>query len=120
MQATGSKPTPERSGQAVAVRAHDQQVFEVMYPSLRPRLSARSKTFLWKGPLPLVDGTEAGLRILEVEDDERLAYYLRVSPASAEAMELCETPFRSASEAVRALELSLNRAIYQSAAGSED
>ena len=110
---------PERMERTVAVRAQDQQVLEVMYPSLRPRLSARSKTFFWKGPLPLVDGTEAGLRILEVEDDEGLAYHLRVSPASAEAVELCQAPFRSASEAVRALELSLNRAIYRSAAGSE-
>ena len=54
-----------------------------------------------------------------MEDEEGPAYYPRVSPASAEAGELCETPFRSASEAVRTLELSLNRAIYRSAAGSE-
>ena len=103
----------------MAARAHDKEVLKVICPSLKPRLSARSGTFFWKGPLPLVDGTEAGLRILEVEDDEGIAYYLRVKPASAEAVELCETPFRSASEAVRALELRLNRAIYQSAAGSE-
>ncbi len=115
----GLETEPEQMERTVAVRAQDQQVLEVMYPSLRPRLSARSKTFFWKGPLPLIDGTEAELRILEVEDDEGLAYHLRVSPASAEAAELCETPFRSASEAVRALELRLNRAIYRSAAGSE-
>ena len=107
---------PERMERAVAVRAHDQRVLEVMYPLLRPRLSTQSATFFWKGALPLVDGTEAELRVLEVEDDEELAYYPRVSPASAEAEELCETPFRSASEAVRALELRLNRAIYESAA----
>lgn len=106
---------PERA----AVRARDQQVLEVMYPSLTPRLSARSEMFYWKGPLPLIDGTEAELRVLEVENDEGLAYYPRVSPASAEAGESCETPFRSASEAVRALELTLNRAIYRSAARSE-
>ena len=115
----GLETDPERMERAAAVRAHDQQVLAVMYPSLRPRLSARSETFFWKGPLPLVDGTEAGLRILEMEDDEGLAYYPRVSPASAEARELYETPFRSASKAVRALELRLNRAIYWSAAGSE-
>jgi len=103
----------------LAVRAHDQRTLEVMYPSLEPRLSGRSETFYWKGPLPLIDGTEAELRILEVEDDEGLAYYPRVSPPSAEIGELCETPFRSASKAVRALELSLNRAIYESATGSE-
>ena len=62
----------ERTEQAVTVRAHDQRVLEVMYPSLRPRLSARSETFYWKGPLLLVDGTEVELRVLELEDDEGL------------------------------------------------
>lgn len=106
----------ERAG---AVRAQDKQVLGVMFPSLKPRLSARSETFFWKGPLPLVDGTEAELRVLEVKDDETLAYYPRVTPASVEAAELCGTPFRSASEAVRALELKLNRAIYESVAERE-
>ncbi len=104
---------------AAAVRAEDQTVLGVMFPSLKPRLSGGSGTFFWKGPLPLVDGTEAELRVLEVEDDEGLAYYPRVSPASSEAAELCETPFGSASAAVRALELRLNRAIYESAAEQE-
>ncbi|MDE0061491.1 MAG: hypothetical protein OXP09_18960 [Gammaproteobacteria bacterium] len=121
--AAGAEDEPEtgdkRTERAVAVRAHDQQVLEVMYPSLRPRLSARSETFYWKGPLPLVDGTEAELRVLEVEDDEGLAYYPRVNPASAEAGKVCETSFPSASEAVRALEQRLNQAIYLSAARSE-
>lgn len=109
-----------QSKRAAAVRAYDQQVLAVIYPSLKPRLSARSETFYWKGPLPLIDGTEAELRILEVEDDAGLAYYPRLNPASADAEELCETSFRSASEAVRALEQGLNRAIYRSAARSED
>ena len=119
----GSEDRPQSDGVrrdlAVAVRADDQRILEVMYPSLKPRLSAKSETFFWKGPLPLVDGTEAELRVVEVDDDERLAYYPRVSPLSAEAGKLCETPFRSASEAVRALELRLNRAIYESVAGPE-
>ena len=121
--AAGAEDGPETdlepTERAVAVRAQDQQLLEVMYPSLRPRLSARSETFYWKGPLRLVDDTEADLRVLEVEDEEGLAYYPRVSPASSEARELYETSFRSASEAVRALELKLNRAIYWSAARSE-
>ena len=121
--AAGAEDQPKshggRRGLAVAVRADDQRILEVMYPSLKPRLSARSETFFWKGPLPLVDGTEAELRVVEVEDEERLAYYPSVSSPSAEAGKLYETPFRSASEAVRALELRLNRAIYESASGSE-
>ena len=121
--AAGAEDQPQsdggQRGLAVAIRADDKRIIEVMYPSLKPRLLKRSETFFWKGPLPLVDGTEAELRVVEVEDEERLAYYARVSSASAEAGRLCETPFRSASEAVRALELRLNRAIYESAAGSE-
>ena len=110
--------TGRREG-AVAVRANDQQVLKVIYPSLKPRLSARSKTFFWKGPLQLVDGTEAELRVVETEDDEGISYYPRVSPASADAAEVCEMAFGSAGQAVRALELRLNRAIYESAVESE-
>lgn len=108
-----------RKGLTVDVRVHDQRTLKVMYPTLKPRLSARSGTFFWKGPVPLVDGTEVQLRVVEVEDGEGLVYYPTVNPTSAEAEQLCETPFRSASEAVRALELRLNRAIYESVAGSE-
>ena len=115
----GPRTADDQGERAVAVRAHDQRVFEVMYPALKPRLSAGSRTFFWKGPLSLVDGTQAGLRVLEVEDDEGLAYYPRVTPSSVEVLELREEPFRSASEAVRTLELRLNRAIYESAAERE-
>ena len=108
-----------RKGLTVDVRVHDQRTLRVMYPTLKPRLSPRSGTLFWKGPLALVDGTEAQLRVVEVEDGEELVYYPTVSPTSAEAEKLCEAPFRSASEAVRALELRLNRAIYESVAGSE-
>lgn len=62
--------------------------------------------------------TEAQIRILEVEDNDELVYYPTVSPTSAEVEQLCETPFQSASDAVRALELMLNRAIYESVAGT--
>ena len=121
----GEEERPRRDGSrrdrdgVAAVRALDQQILGVMSPSLKPRLSARSGTFFWRGPLPLVDGTEAELRILEVEDEDGLAYYPRVTPASAEAAELYEGRFESASGAVRALELRLNRAIYESAAKEE-
>lgn len=109
-----------RVDRAFVVRAQDQQVLAVMYPSLKPRLSARSETFFWTGPLPLIDGTEAELRILEMEDDEGLAYYARVNPTAKDAKDLCEMPFRSASAAVRAMELKLNQLIYQSLARRKD
>ena len=105
--------------EAVPVRAMDQRVLSYMYPSLQPWLSSRSGTLTWKGTLELVDGTEAKLRIVEVEGDEGRSYYLRVTPASAEATELYEVPFQSAGEAVHMLERRLNRAIYKSTIGSE-
>ena len=115
----GPRTDGERRERAVAVRARDQRIFEVMFPALKPRLLARSETFLWKGPLSLIDGTAVDLRVLELEEDEGLAYYARATPASAEAAEVCETSFRSASAAVRALELRLNRALYESVIGWE-
>lgn len=109
-----------QKGLARDVRVHDERILKVMYPTFTPRLSASSKTFFWKGSLPLVDGTQAQIRIVEVEDSDELVYYPTVSPTSDEVEKLCETPFRSASEAVRALELMLNRAIYESVVGKED
>ena len=100
---------------AVAIRAHDQAVLGVLSPSLKPRLLARTETFFWKGPLSLIDGSVANVRIVEVEDRNGLVYYPRVSPASRHVAELCESPFKSASEAVRALELRMNWEIYESA-----
>ena len=115
----GIRSDSGRKAPAAAVRAHDQRILAVMYPSLKPRFSARSETFFWKGSLPLVDGRETEIRVLEVADEESITYYPRVSRVSTETEKLCETPFRSASEAVRALELRLNKDIYESAAGLE-
>ena len=96
------------------VRAHDQQVLRILCPSLEPRLSARTGTFYWKGRLPLVDRSDVEIRVVEVDDDG-LLYYPMVSTASDVVQELCETPFESASEALRALELRMNREAYEAA-----
>ena len=104
---------------AVAVRARDQMVLRVMFPSVKPRLSARTQTFFWKGPLQLIGGSEVFVRVVEVGDDDGLLYYPRVSPVSKDVAELCETPFATASEALRAVELRLNGAIHESAIGTE-
>ena len=103
----------------VEVRAHDQLVLRVLCPSLQPRLSERSGTFFWRGPLPLVDGSDADVKVVEVDDGDGLAYYPIISPVPDEVAELCETPFKSASEAVRALEARMNRWIYESAVRQE-
>ncbi len=98
----------------VEVRARDQMVLGVLCPSLEPRLSIRTGTFFWKGLLSLIDGSATEVRVAEVKDDGELLYYLIVSEASEEVAELRETPFASASQAVRALELRMNKDIYES------
>ena len=103
----------------VEIRAHDQMVLRVLGPSLQPRLSARTGTFFWRGRLPLVDGSDADVKVVEVDDEDGLVYYPIVTPVSDGVAELCETPFKSASEAVRALEARMNRAIYESAVKRE-
>ena len=117
-----SKRPPELNGAeedatrgAVEVRAHDQSVLEVLCPSMEPRLSSGTKTFFWKGSLPLIDGSVMPIRIVEVEADGRLLYHLVVSSASEDVAQLCETPFPSASHAIRALESQINREIYETA-----
>ena len=97
------------------VRARDQSVLGVLCPSMEPRLSRRTGTFFWKGSLSLIDGSAIEIRVAEVEDDGARVYYPIVSNASEDVAELCETPFPSASHAVRALESRMNREIYDSA-----
>ena len=105
----------EETREVVAVRARDQSVLRVLCPSFEPRLTAQSGTFFWKGPLSLVDGSVIEVRVVEVNADDGLHYYPILAAVSGELAKLCETPFRSACEAVRALELRMNRDIYESA-----
>ena len=99
--------------ESVAVRARDQVVLGVLFPNLEPRLSTPTGTFFWKGQMPLIDGSAIAIGVAEVEDNGRLLYYPVVSPVSDQVAEVCETPFSSAAHAVRALELRMNREIYQ-------
>ena len=105
----------DETPRTVEVRARDQGVLGVLCPSMEPRLSSRTGTFFWKGSLPLIDGTALEIRVAEVEDDDGLLYYPVISNASDDVAKLCETPFPSASHAVRALESRMNREIYESA-----
>ena len=99
----------------VAVRAQDQIVFGVLFPSFEPRLSAPTRTLFWKGRLPLIDGSTIEVKVAEVEEDGTLLYHPVVSPTSKRVAELCETPFASAAHAMRALESQMNREIYEAA-----
>ena len=98
----------------VAIRARDQSVLKVLCPSFEPRLTAQSGTFFWKGPLSLVDGSVIDVKVVEVEAEDGLHYYPILATVSGEVAQLCATPFSSAFEAVRALELRMNQEIYDS------
>ena len=100
---------------SVEIRAHDQMVLRVLVPSLQPRLSEKTRTFFWRGPVPLIDGSDVHVKVAEVEDEDGLMYYLMVTSGAGAIADLCETPFKSASEAVRTLEAHMNRKIYESA-----
>ena len=100
---------------SVAVRARDQVVLGIFFPSLEPRLYTPTSTFFWKGQLPLLDGSAIDVKVAETEDDGRLLYHPVVSPTSKQVAALCETSFASAAHAVRALELQMNREIYEAA-----
>ena len=104
-----------RGKASVEVRARDQIVLGVLFPSLAPRLSNSTGTFFWKGRLRLIDGSAVDVKVAEIDDDGSLVYYPVVSPTSESVAELCGKPFASAAHAVRALELQMNRAIHESA-----
>ena len=82
---------------------------------MQPRLLSRTGTFFWKGSLSLLDGSAIEIKVVENENEDALLYYPVVSSVSKDVAELCETPFPSASHAVRALESRMNREIYESA-----
>ena len=112
---TGSRAQAQGTRRTVAIRARDQSVLRVLGPSFEPRLTAQSGMFFWKGPLSLVDGSVIDVKVVEVESEDGLHYYPILAGVSGEVAKLCETPFRSACEAVRALELRMNQEIYESA-----
>lgn len=99
---------------AAEIRIRDQAVLEVLCPSMQPRLSSRTKTFFWKGSVLLADGSTVDVKVAEVEDDGELHYFPVVASASKDLTELCETPFKTASHAIRALELRMNNRIFES------
>ena len=108
-------PEGRETPASVAVRARDQVVLGVLFPSLEPRLSTVSGTFFWRGPMSLIDGSAIDVRVAEVRDEQELSYYPVVEPTSERVAELCGMPFPSAAHAVRALESQMNREIYQAA-----
>ena len=114
-EATSERIQLDEPKGSIAVRALDQVILKVLYPSLKPRFSKRTGTFYWKGNLSLVNGSVTEVKAIEVDSDDELVYYPVVSNVSNEITKLCESPYKSAVEAVRALEVSMNKELYTSA-----
>ncbi len=107
-------PEAQGSGGMLEVRARDESILKVLCPSMEPRLSSQTGTFFWKGEAQLIDGSEAEVRVVEVESDKGLVYHLVLAGGSGDVAALCEAPFPSAAEAVRAFETRSNRELYES------
>jgi hypothetical protein len=99
----------------LGVRAQDHSVLRILCPSLQPRLTAQSSTFLWKGPLTLIDGSVLEIKVVEVNGEDGVHYYPILPQVSENVGQLCERAFHSAGEAVRAVELWMNQRLYESA-----
>ncbi|MGD0764054.1 MAG: hypothetical protein ABR929_12855 [Roseiarcus sp.] len=102
-------------------RAKDQEFFSEFYPSLKPLLSRSSGAPYWKGPLSLVDGSQAEVVALEDADGGGPFYSITTSCKNpiiaAVHAQYHELKFRSARRAVLLLERDLNQALYRGKKG---
>ena len=100
-------------------RARDQDFFAEFYPQLKSWMSKDTGAVYWKGPVSLVDGSEASVVAMEEPKGEETSYSIATScknPAVAEiGHQYRQQQFRSARVAVLSLERDLNRALYREA-----
>ncbi len=102
-------------------RAKDREFFSEFYPSLTPLLSKSIGAPYWKGPLSLVDGSQAEVVAMENADGGAPFYSIATScknPIIADILaQYQERKFRSARRAVLHLERDLNKALYRGKKG---
>lgn len=100
-------------------RVRDQNFFAEFYPELKSLMSKDTGAVYWKGPVALVDGSEASVVAMEERNGEETSYSIATSckhPAVAEiGNQYRHQQFRSARVAVVSLERDLNRALYREA-----
>jgi hypothetical protein len=121
IQAKLSKAGPSDAGPATSdlaeQRARDSEFFGLLQPSLKPFRSKETGGVYWRGPIALVDDSEAQVVVAEV--DEKGGHRYAVSfktgnPLSDPDAESYSTKrFESAREAVVRLERDLNQAIFR-------
>ena len=103
-----------------SVRAKDDLIIPAIYPSLKPYWSKRASTLYWKGSLELADGSSVEVKVPEMmgKSEHDLSHYhilvKNIPEACASEFEEFGTQkFRSATEALRALEKEMNRVLYR-------
>jgi hypothetical protein len=113
--------SPRPDAQQVAAnpeRAKDREFFSEFYPSLKPLLSKSVGAPYWKGPLTLIDGSQAEVVAMENVDGATPFYSIATSckdPTIADVLaQYQERNFRSARRAVLLFERDLNQALYRS------
>lgn len=117
LPSTATPVAPALGGQME--RTRDRDFFTEFYPQLKSLISTDSGAVYWKGPVTLVDGSEANVVAMEETQGSRTSYTIATSCKKPEATEIGrryrQQQFRSAREAVVSIERELNRAIYQEA-----
>jgi hypothetical protein len=97
-------------------RAKDWEFFSEFYPNLKPLLSKKIGAPYWRGPLSLVDGSQAEVVTIETADGGVPFYSIATSckdPIISDVLaQYQERKFPSARRAVVQLERDLNQAIY--------
>ncbi len=98
-------------------RTKDREFFAEFYPTLKPLLSKSIGAPYWKGPLTLVDGSQAEVVAMENADGGAPFYSIATScksPVISDTLAQYEQrQFRSARHAVLHLERDLNQALYR-------
>jgi hypothetical protein len=97
-------------------RVKDQEFFSNFYPNLKPLFSKSLGALYWKGPVPLVDGSQADLVVMEHPGDRLTSYSITAGHAGSicddVSIKYRDREFPSARHAVINLERDLNREIF--------
>ena len=107
-------------GDGKSVRAKDNTIMPVVFPSVRPYWSKRANVIYWEGSLELVDGTSVEIKVPEIKGrlESECSYYQilvkNLPDACAEVIEEFGTrQFDSATEALRVFEKKINQVLYR-------
>ncbi len=105
-----------RSSPARLDRAHDSQIIEEFYPSIRP-FSSQKLGIYWRGPLELLDGSQVQVVVLEDSTGKASKHSVTLRDVPAElqtvADDLAQAEFPSARAALIVTERTCNRALYR-------